>query len=290
MPDSLSVSYSNSFHSILTSKSWVKGVTQSGSVPGDDFQNLNTTRGIARMGASEDEGRTNFYHYGVKHDYFEVMNIKILEGESFSTKSPRERVMINEVALKSLGFENASDAIGQKISLYLGSDKPAEIMGVFENFYQRSPKERHIPMILWPNESGRNFIIKLDTQDSKQALSQITAIWNDVFPDHTLDYYFLNDLYNYQYHSDLKFGKSVLLFTILSILIAILGLFGLSSYMVLLRTKEMGIRKILGAPMKSLVALLSKDYLIGTLVPLNTGWPPCTSESILMIFLIASIH
>jgi putative ABC transport system permease protein len=89
----------------------------------------------------------------------------------------------------------------------------------------------------------------------------LEAIWDQVYPDFSYDYYFLNDLYNSQYHQEQQFGKTVLLFTVLSIVIAALGLFGLSAFMVQLRIKEIGVRTVLGASKPSLVWILSKGFL-----------------------------
>jgi len=118
-----------------------------------------------------------------------------------------------------------------------------------------------MPLILWKSEAEQNFIIKLNTQDSQEAVAGLEAIWNQVYPDFSYDYYFLNDLYNAQYQQEQQFGKTVLLFTFLSIVIAALGLFGLTAFMVQMRIKEIGVRTVLGASKPSLVWILSKGFL-----------------------------
>ncbi len=259
--DSLHHVLANSFRNQLDESSLVAKVTQTESLPGADYNDLNSSRGINRLGADEQENKTTFYHFGVKPNYLDVMGIGIVAGKSFEDSSAPEMIMINDKAREALGFEDAGKAIGESVTYHI-NNRPAEIIGVFDNFHQRSPKENHLPMILRNASSPKFFIVKLETQDSDQALAMVNTAWQKVYQDEILDYFFLDDMYNQQYANDQQFGKSVVLFTLLSILIAGLGLFGLSSFMISLKEKEIGVRKVLGATTRSLVALISKSYSI----------------------------
>lgn len=258
--DSLAMAWGNTFETELSRQGYVKGVTQAETVPGADINDLNTNSGIRREGADKSEGRYNYYHYNVKKNYPDLMEIEVVAGKNFDPQSAPQMVLVSEKAAELLGFATSEEAIGQKLNWHI-YQKPAEIVGVFRNFHQRSPKEQYLPLILWQHDSPSNFIVKLNTTDTQQALAGIEALWYEIYPDHPLDYFFLNDMYNYQYYNDLQFGKTILLFTFLAIIIAVLGLFGLSSYMVLSRTKEIGVRKVLGASVSSLISLLTKDFL-----------------------------
>lgn len=259
--DSLAKSSAINFLNRMSNESLVKNVSGAGSVPGSDFMEMNSTRGTRRLGEDEKDGKHTFYHYGVLENYVDAMEIALLEGRSFGEESSLDMVLVNETAMYALGFTDAADAVGQKITFYMDS-KPSEIIGVMADFYQRSPKEKHIPLILWRERSPNNLLVKLDTDDTERALTTIQNLWLETFPDQIFDYYFLNDLYNYQFHQDKQFGKTVLLFTIISLIIAALGLFGLSSFMVKIKEKELGVRKVLGATTGSLVYMISRSYLL----------------------------
>ncbi|TRX51404.1 FtsX-like permease family protein [Fulvivirga sp. M361] len=251
----------NTYKNELSQQSWVSGVSVAEAVPGVELHEINTTTGIRRVEADEKEGTFNYYTYGVQPDYFNVLGIQLVAGKFFPDKA-KAQIVINERAVETLGYENAESALGKKIT-YFRYDEPCEIVGVIRNFYQRSPKEKHIPMVMYC--SGQSdyhlFVVKLNTSDTKKALATMSDLWKNVFVNSSFDYYFLNDQYNHQYQTDQRFGNVTVLFTVLSIIIASLGLFGLSSFTIAQRTKEIGIRKALGATVSGIVHLLSKDFL-----------------------------
>ncbi|MEB2782366.1 ABC transporter permease [Algoriphagus sp. C2-6-M1] len=257
--DSLHTSLIHKFESLAEQSSWVKDVTQAGSVPGSEIKNMGSTI-IRKLGEDEKEGSYTYYHYSIDDNYPEVMGLEFLAGNPLEPETPVEQVLISETTRQLLGFNSPEEAIGQKISFYRTS-KPSVIHGVFKDFHQRSPKEAYMPLILWKSDASPNFIIKLNTQDSQTAVAGLEEIWQQVYPDFSYDYYFLNDMYNSQYHQEQQFGKTVLLFTFLSIVIAGLGLYGLSAFMVQMRTKEIGVRTVLGASKPSLMWILSKGFL-----------------------------
>ncbi|MEQ8573208.1 MAG: FtsX-like permease family protein, partial [Fulvivirga sp.] len=160
---------------------------------------------------------------------------------------------------ETLGFTSPEAAVG-KIITY-GGDYKEEVIGVVDNYHQRSPKEVFIPMVFRYTPWGDFISLKLNTQDSKMAINEVEKLWGESFPDAAFDYYFLDDRYNYQYQTEQVFSSVVLLFTFLSIIIAILGLVGLSTFTIAQRTKEIGVRKVLGASVLSLISLLSKEFL-----------------------------
>lgn len=234
-------------------------VAQAGALPGANNHEVSTTDHVLRMGADENEGSFNYYIIGVDDYYFEALGLELVAGKNFKPKGNSDYVIINERAVETLGFESAASAVGQKITY--GGDSNDEILAVVSNYHQRSPKEDYVPMIFNHRRLADNFVVKLNTSDTKRALSTIESTWKEVFQDSGLDYYFLDDQYNRQYQSDERFSNVTLLFTILSIIVACMGLFGLSSFMLMQRTKEIGIRKVLGASVKSIVRTLSKEFL-----------------------------
>ncbi|PZX55622.1 ABC transporter permease [Algoriphagus chordae] len=260
VPDSLRQSLISAFESQALQNSWVEGLTLANSVPGSEVKDLSSSSGVRKLGEDESTGGFTYYHYGVKENYPEVMGIELLAGENLEPETPFERILISETAMENLGYATPEEAVGEIITFYRSS-KPSEIQGVFKNFHQRSPKEAYMPLIIYRGNIPDNIIVKLNTSDSKMAVAGLEEIWNKVYPESSYDYYFLNDTYNAQYQQEQQFAKTVLLFTLLSILIAGLGLFGLSAYMVQLRTKEIGVRTVLGASKPSLVWILSKGFM-----------------------------
>jgi putative ABC transport system permease protein len=144
------------------------------------------------------------------------MGIELLAGSPLQEDIPQESILISEKAMENLGYANPEDGVGQKITFYINSI-PSEIQGVFKNFHQRSPKEAYLPLILYRGDNSDNFIVKLNTSDSKMAIDGLQNIWAQVYPDYTFDYYFMNDTYNAQYQQGQQFAKTVFLFTLLSV-------------------------------------------------------------------------
>jgi putative ABC transport system permease protein len=258
--DSVQKGLMSAFESQALQNSWVKAIALSGSVPGSEVKDMSSSSGVRKLGEDEKQGSFIYYHYGVSPNYAEVMGIELLTGKSMNPESPLESVWISEKAMENIGFSSPEEAIGQRVTFYRG-EKPSEIQGVFKNFHQRSPKEAYMPLILYRSSTPDNFIVKLNTANSKMAVEELSKIWGSVFSGYSYEYYFLSDTYNAQYQQEQQFAKTVLLFTLLSILIAGLGLFGLSAYMVQLRTKEIGVRTVLGATKSSLVWILSKGFM-----------------------------
>ena len=260
VPDSLRQSLISAFESQALQNTWVEHLTLANSVPGSETKDMSSSSGVRKLGEDESVGGFIYYHYGVKENYPEVMGIELLAGNYLEPETPFEQVLISEKAMNNLGYSTPEEAIGQTITFYRSSS-PSEIQGIFKNFHQRSPKEEYMPLIIYRGNNPDNIIVKLNTSDSKMAVAGLEEIWNKVYPESSYDYYFLNDTYNAQYQQEQQFAKTVLLFTLLSILIAGLGLFGLSAYMVQLRTKEIGVRTVLGVSKPSLVWILSRGFM-----------------------------
>lgn len=259
--DSIEVAKLSAFQSTLKGNSWVKDITLTSVIPGANTKDMSSSSGVRKLSEAESESNLVYYHYGVQPNYPEVMELEFLAGGPFTDDSPIERILISERAMELLGFASPEEAINQKLTFYWNGAS-TEIQGVFKNYYQRSPKEQYMPLLIRNDPTAENFLIKLNTQDAQMAIAGVEEVFERVYPGSSLEYYFLNDLYNAQYQQDNQFGSVVLLFTFLSILIAILGLFGLSSFMIRLRTKEIGVRSVLGASTLSLVWELGKSFMI----------------------------
>ena len=243
----------------------VQEVSVSSSIPGRE---LSWGRGFYRPAQAENSTAVNII--AVDEEFFKLYDATFLAGRNFSKEfsSDRGAVIFNETAIRQLGFENAEGAIQQTI-IWDEADNdqhPKEIIGVIKDFNQESLHKEVGPMVFvlkrylnapW---AGEYYSLKINTNDYPAGLKQIQADWGQAFPNSPFDYFFLDDYFNNQYQADRQFARIFSLFAGLAIMIACLGLFGLSSYMTLQRTREIGIRKVMGASILNIVTLLSGDF------------------------------
>ena len=178
------------------------------------------------------------------------------------------------MAVKLLGFHSPEDAIGKQI---LTGDKQWDIVGVIANFHQKSLRYPLEPTLLLPAYStGGPLSVKVDPRDLPKTIKAIKEKYDAFFPGNLFDYYFLDERFNQQYKNDQLFGKVFALFASFAIFIACLGLFGLSLFATMQRTKEIGVRKVLGARVSNIVVLLSKDFLklivLATIIAFPITW------------------
>ena len=257
------------FKTGLLQQTDIASVTASTNVMG---QEIYWTSGIARVGDLSKPPVT-LYHLGVDYDFLPAYEIKLDAGRNFSREfgTDEKAALINEKAAELLGFKNAADALNGK--LRRGGDT-LRIIGVVSNYHHQGLQKAIDPMLILLVPNVRNYYsVKLHTANPQQAIATIKKDWDRYFPDDPFHYFFLDESFNEQYKADTRFGQVFGLFAFLAILIACFGLLGLSAYNVSQRTKEIGIRKVLGASAQSLVFLLSKDFLFLVLISLLIAIP-----------------
>jgi putative ABC transport system permease protein len=257
--DSTFLQKMTAFKQELQQQSSIKEITVSTSIPGEAVGW--NAGGIKLVGA--DETTQNQYRViGVDYDYIKMYGLKLIAGRAFSKEfgSDKSSVIFNRKAIEQLGFNTPKDAIGKKIDFW-GDQYTIE--GVTENFHQQSLREAYEPLILRliPDING-SISIKTNTADVSQTIERVKTEWNKFFPGNTFEYFFLDDHFDQQYKADQRFGQVFGLFTTLAILVACLGLFGLASFTTIQRTKEIGIRKVLGASVIRILQLLYREFAI----------------------------
>jgi len=204
-------------------------------------------------------------------NFLEMMDIKIVEGRSFYKDSDTDinKIIINETLIKEFGLENP---IGKAFRLPGSSDSESddqklEIIGVCRDFHYASLHEPVKPIIIWKDKTVSRFVsIKINVQNEEEIVKNISLKWDQVYPDYPFDYFFLEDQYNNLYKADVKVGSVFIVFTILALFIACMGIFGLTSYTTEKRTKEIGIRKVMGADNFKIMKLISGDYIIPVII------------------------
>jgi putative ABC transport system permease protein len=247
----------------------IKNVTASTNVPGDE---IFWASGIRRV-VGGPENSISGYTVGIDHDYASSFGLNIIAGRNFDLDHPNERknVILNRAMTLALEFDDVKSAIGEKVRH--GGDT-LEIVGVLEDYHQMSLKEVVTPLVYRYTPHFASFIaFKIEGNNFQQILTSLETPWQTFFPDNPIDHFYLDQFFNRQYESDKRFGQIFGLFTLLTILVACLGLFGLASFMTMQRTKEIGIRKALGSTSTEVVLLLSKGFIQLVLIANLIAWP-----------------
>lgn len=237
----------------------VSSVCASSSVPGrsPDWN----AGGIRRLSQREEEGN-QYRVIMMDHDFIQSYGLEVTEGRSFSGEvSGEERtVMLNESGARLMGFTHLEDAINDRINFWGDTFR---IVGVVRDYAQESLKKLVEPLVFrYSPAPGGFYSVKLNTATVKESMVHFESLWKEFFPGNPFNFFFLDDHYNQQYQADQQFGSVFGVFSGLAIFIACLGLFGLSSLTAIQRTKEIGIRKVLGASVSGILRLVSKDYLL----------------------------
>lgn len=262
-------SYKNEFlqHSSIT------GATASLSVPGR-IGDVYTTYEVGK----KNEMQTMKYHFS-DFDFIPVYNIKMTAGRPFNRKLSTDvngPFIINEAAVKALGWSSPEEAIGKRImaGFYGFKNDRNEIIGVSKDFFYRGLQEEIKPLVIHMRPSLFQCVtLNLNTGNMDETLSFVKAKWKELFPGDVFRYFFLNADFDRQYRSEERLMKIFGAFSSMAIFISCLGLFGLSTFMAERRTKEIGVRKVLGASISNITLLLSKEFIRWVLLANIIAWP-----------------
>jgi putative ABC transport system permease protein len=201
--------------------------------------------------------------YDVDYEYMATLGMQMKEGRNFSKaySTDSSAIILNETAAKMLGWKN--DAIDKTVSRRNneGDTKAFHVIGIVKDFHFKSLHEAITPLVMTLTQDNGWMIIKTKNKEVSGLLATIENHWNGFKPDLPFSYSFLDQRYNDTYKAEQKTGQILGLFAGLTIFVACLGLFGLATFTAEQRTKEIGVRKVLGASVAGIVALLSKDFL-----------------------------
>lgn len=250
----------------------IQNVASSGAVPGANF---NLVTGMVRQGTSDEKknSRETIYIVRVDPDFIETYDIDLQAGRAWNAEHPPDMksVLINEEAIVPFGLGDPEQALREK--LIIDDEDTVAILGVFKNVHWSSLKSAHLPMLLWPNKIlSKQFSIHLNG-NIHESVAKVEQVYKKAFPGNPFHYFFLDDFFNHQYKSDRQFGKVFSVFAFLTIIIACLGLFGLASFTTVQRMKEISIRKVLGASVRSIMSLLAGQFLRLVLIACTIAFP-----------------
>ncbi|MBD1384991.1 ABC transporter permease [Mucilaginibacter rigui] len=202
--------------------------------------------------------------WDIDEDYVPTMGMKVIAGRNFSKEMMTDStaLVINETAARQLAF---TDPVGKE--LYLPMDNTASklkqmhIIGVVKDFNFNSLRDNVTPLVFQLAESNGRLSVRIKTSDMPDFINQVKSKWQAVSPNMGFDYSFMDEEFDSNYRAEQRIGTIFIIFTTMAIIIACLGLFGLAAYAAEQRTKEIGIRKVLGANVSIIVGMLSKDFI-----------------------------
>lgn len=249
----------------------IKSAATATNIPGNGFSK-NVMQVETNEGVMENYGVD---WYGADYDYVDVLSIELVEGRGFSRKYPSDTassVLVNESMVERMGWDNP---IGKRFQFDQDSTVYHKVVGIVKDFHHQSLYNPIEAFMIFPNLNNRQAMVKLG-DDLEAGLDHLEASWNELFPNTPLEYQFLDQNFMRDYESDQLRGQLFLGFAVMMIIISGLGLLGLASFTAEQRTKEISVRKVLGANVKGLVMLLVKDFiwlvLVGALPAFIIGY------------------
>ncbi|WPP51353.1 ABC transporter permease [Catalinimonas niigatensis] len=256
-PKAYDYGYENNFSAFqnkLSSLAQVNSVSGAIVVPGQEIYHYN-----AQVMLNGEQTSGVFALNFVAPNYFSHYGIPLVGGRVFrEEEAGQPKWVINEAAMKLLGFDKAEEALMQTIDR---NGQKGEIIGVVKDFHHQSLKEAISPTLFYCSREHNYYSVKVENGQLPETLKQVQATYMDLFPGSPYEYFFLDEFFNRQYQAEQQFNIFFRIFSGLAIFIACLGLFGLSAFMATQRTKEIGIRKVLGASVSNILGLLSRDFM-----------------------------
>lgn len=271
--DSLYATRFSPFKNELEKLSGIEKVTTSSSVPGKKV--MMNAGGVTLVGGEPDK-TSQFRPIVIDHNYMDFYGLKLLKGRNFSksiTTDVSESILINEEGTKYFGFNKPEEALNKQIDFW---GQRYTIIGIVSNHHQESLKEVYDGHLYRLEPAVSDFYslkINGSNADYEKTINDVKDLWAKTFPENPFEYFFLDDYFQKQYEADRNFGKTFALFAVLAIIIACLGLLGLASFVTTQRTKEIGIRKILGATVTGLLYKLTSDFVKPIIISLLVAIP-----------------
>lgn len=230
-----------------------------------------------KEGAMDQENALQMQVWAVDRDYLSTLNIDLVDGRNFSEKLSADStaMILNEAALEVLNI-SPNEALGLRISEDIENPVFRTVIGVMKDFHYESLREDIEPLCVYLGRSTGSMAVKLRAGDFRSAISDIELLWKEMAPGQPFNYQFMDDSFNATYIAEQRLGTIFMIFALLSIFIACLGLFGLAAFNAEKRTKEVGIRKVLGASVGQIIYRLTTDFVkmvvLAIIISVPAGW------------------
>lgn len=261
----------DAFYNETMKHSSIKNVSRSSRIP---TGRLLDSQGAAQIQQGDSMATANVILKNIRNDYefFDTYEIPFVAGRNFSKDVKTDDSLgfvLNEAAVKMLGLSN-EDVLTRDFQY--GSVK-GRVLGVVRDFHFESLHEEIIPMVFHPGSFYNRISVKVAGNDMQEAIAHLEKVWNSFIPHRPFEYDFLSMQYKQLYEAEKKQGQLFTTFSILAIVIACLGLFGLATFNTMQRVKEIGIRKVLGASTAHIVGILSKEIIVLVIIANLISWP-----------------
>lgn len=260
------------FRAELRQNPEIEAIATSVTIPGKQREYKGA---IKRYSAGDDEAVTVRVN-SMDYNFMDVFKMKLLAGRVFSEEFPSDpdtSIILTESAARLIGFKTPEEAVGQTLAIPQFGWNPI-VVGVVNDYHQVSLKKALDPTAFYCSPyNGEFYSMRIKTNRLSQTIGAVRSAWEKAFPGNPFDFFFLDEYFAQQYENEQAFGRLSTIFAILAMIVGCLGLFGLSGYTITQRTKEIGIRKVLGASTTGIVTLLSKDILWLVLIAIAIASP-----------------
>ena len=244
------------FRNALIAHPDILGFTAASNMPGEEIYIMNYIR------RSDGVGEVLRAGWVVSdYEYIPTLEIPLVAGRNFSRSfsTDMDAIIINEAAMRGLGYTNPAEIVGKTL---LCRGAVLTVIGIVRDYHQLSLKTSTTPLTFTLSERRREFYaVRIRPENTARTMETIETLWKEHFPGNPFDYVFLNDYFNQQYNNDRMFSKVFVIFSALIIIVACLGLFALASLNAVQRTKEIGIRKAVGASRGAIIRMLMTEFL-----------------------------
>lgn len=229
---------------------------------------VNNTTGDTQWEGKEENSSFLIHTNCIDEHFIPLLKLQLVQGSNFTgSKADSAHFILNETAVKEAGIENP---VGKNFTLW---DKKGTIIGVVKDFNYASLKEKVEPSIFYFEPPNWRMFVKTTGNDASKAIAAATAIWKKYNPEYPFDYSFLDDDFGKMYTTEQRTSKLFNVFAVIAIAISCLGLFGLATYTAQVKTKEIGIRKVLGATVTNITGLLAKEFILLVLIAFTIASP-----------------
>lgn len=255
------------FQNELVGQSFVKDYCVTGSIPSGHYNF--TTSGFTQPGSKKGD-ELKSYSFAIIDDHFlNTYQIPLLAGKNFTAAecsvpwNKNSKVLMNETAIKQLGFANPNDALTTQVQW---DERKLDVIGIVKDYNHLGAQSAIGPMIFYPQNNPSYFTLRLTAGNTETKIASLQKMFRSNFSGNPFEYFFIDENYNKLYSAEMQYGNIFTAASLWAIFIACLGLFGLVTFTVESRIKEIGVRKVLGASVTNIVSLLSKDFLLLVLI------------------------
>ena len=243
----------------------IENVGFTNSLPGGDLSDISSTSGEVQIIGKTDPFEGTTYMQYVDDRYLNAVGIRLIAGRSFNADlaSDTASIIVNQAFLKRLGIHDFESVLNEKI--HFGNEEDRHnyrLIGVMQDYNRTSLKNKVEPTSTFFNKFSNRLVVRLSPNNYQDGLEFLETTYSDFFPNTPLSYSFLDERFEILFQEDKKFGQVIATFSVLAIIVASLGLFGLSAFLAINRSKEVGIRKVLGATLPQILSIFYQEFIL----------------------------